>query len=141
MRKTILLYGLSLAALVLLLKLLEYRLFVKELSVEVYVGVIAALFTIVGVWAGRKLSDTSQKAAVNEPFILDEGQLKKAGISNREYEVLQLMAAGLSNQEIADKLFVSLSTVKTHTANLFAKLNVRRRTQAIQRSKQLHLIP
>lgn len=141
MKTTIFLYGLSLAALVLLLKLLEYRLFVKELSVEVYVGVIAALFTIVGVWAGRKLTGTSRKAAGNEPFVLDEGQLKKTGISNREYEVLELMSAGLSNQEIAEKLFVSLSTIKTHTANLFVKLNVKRRTQAIQRAKQLHLIP
>lgn len=141
MRKTIFLYGLSLAALVLLLKLLEYRLFVKELSVEVYAGVIAALFTIAGVWAGRKLTGTSPKVAGNGSFILDERQLKKAGISNREYEVLELMSSGLSNQEIADKLFISLSTIKTHTANLFVKLNVKRRTQAIQRAKQLHLIP
>lgn len=143
MRKTILLYGLSLAVLTLLLKFLEYRLFVRDLSLEVYVSAIAILFTIVGVWAGRKLVGAPRKIVVSPdtPFRPDEEMMKKSGISAREYDVLKLMAAGLSNQEIADKLFVSLSTVKTHTANLFVKLDSKRRTQAIRRAKEWRLIP
>ncbi|MBO0799520.1 MAG: response regulator transcription factor, partial [Blastocatellia bacterium] len=74
-------------------------------------------------------------------FRLNEQELQRLGISKREYEVLELMAQGLSNQEIADKLFVSLNTVKTHSSNLFMKLDARRRTQAIHRAKELGLLP
>lgn len=73
-------------------------------------------------------------------FILNETELQRLGISKREHEVLELIAKGLSNQEIADKLFVSLNTIKTHTSNLFLKLEVSRRTQAIQKAKELRLI-
>jgi ATP/maltotriose-dependent transcriptional regulator MalT len=76
----------------------------------------------------------------SDNFQLNEALLAQTGISKREYEVLELMAQGLSNQEIAEKLFVSLNTVKTHTSNLFVKLDAKRRTQAIQKAKELGLI-
>jgi DNA-binding CsgD family transcriptional regulator len=142
MRRTILLYGAMLAMLVFFLKFIEYRFFVRDLSLEFYLGLIAILFTAVGIWVGLRL--TRRKVTSIVPagsFNPDEQNLKTLGISKREHEVLELMAAGLSNQEIADKLFVSLNTVKTHSSNLFVKLDVKRRTQAIQRAKALRLIP
>ena len=140
MKKTILLYGLSLAGMVALLKFVEYRLFVRDLSMEFYVGVVAVLFTSLGVWVGLKL--TRKKVILISPdFVFDQPALDRLGISKREFEVLGLIASGLSNQEIADKLFVSVNTIKSHSSNLFQKLNVSRRTQAIQRAKELRLIP
>lgn len=139
MKRTIILYGLSLAVLVFLLKYLEYQLIVRELSIEFYVGFVALFFTALGIWAGLKL--TQKKVVIVGPeFILDETELQRLGISKREYEVLELMEQGLSNQEIADKLFVSPNTIKTHSSNLFVKLEVSRRTQAVQKAKQLRLI-
>lgn len=139
-KRTIFLYGLSLAALIFVLKYFEYRLFVRDLSLEFYVGVVAVFFTVLGVWAGLRL--TRKKVVIASPdFVFDETALEKLGISKREKEVLDLIAIGLSNQEIADKLFVSLNTVKTHSSNLFQKLQVSRRTQAVQRAKELRLIP
>ncbi len=150
MKKTILIYGLAMAGLTILLKVIEYKFLVRDISLEIYLGVIALFFTILGVWAGTKL--ITRKTIVKEievlvpvsghsPFVQDEVQMKKLGISQREYEVLQLMSEGLSNQEIGEKLFISLPTVKTHTTNLYMKLDVKRRTQAVQRAKELQLIP
>lgn len=141
MKRTILVYGLSLAALISLLKFLEYRLFVRDLSMEFYVGIVAVMFTILGVWVGLKLTRKKTIIITNANFQFDESRLEKVGISKREYEVLELMAKGFSNQEIADKLFVSLNTIKTHSSNLFLKLDAKRRTQAIQKAKELNLIP
>ena len=143
MRKTILLYALLLALLIFLLKVLEYKFFVRDLSLEFYIGVVALLFTGLGIWVGLKL--TRKKNPITSPaggnFVPNESALQQFGISPREYEVLEGMAQGFSNQEIADKLFVSINTVKTHTSNLFLKLEARRRTQAIQKAKALGLIP
>lgn len=141
MKRTIIVYGLSLAALISLLKFLEYRLFVRDLSIEFYVGIVAVMFTILGVWVGLKLTRRKTIIITNANFQFDESKLEKVGISKREYEVLELMARGFSNQEIADKLFVSLNTIKTHSSNLFLKLEAKRRTQAIQKAKELNLIP
>jgi two-component system, NarL family, response regulator LiaR len=143
MKRTIILYGAMLALLVFFLKLIEYRFFVKDLSLEFYMGLIAVLFTAVGIWAGLKLT-RKKILTVTVPvahFKMDDEKLKQLGISKRELEVLELMAQGLSNQEIADKLFVSLNTIKTHTSSLFLKLETKRRTQAIQKAKELRLIP
>ena len=126
------------AVFIFLLKYLEYRLLIHDLSTEIYVGIIAITFTVLGIWAGLRLT---RKKLTSGDFILDENELQRLGISKREYEVLELVAKGLSNQEIADKLFVSLNTIKTHTSNLFLKLEVSRRTQAIQKAKELRLIP
>ena len=144
MRRTILIYGLMMAALVGLLKFVEYKYFVRDIPLEFYVGLVAVMFTAVGVWAGLKLTRPKivrEIVETNGHFELDKANLEKLGISPREYEVLGLIAAGHSNQEIADKLFVSTSTVKTHVSNVLAKLDARRRTQAIQRAKELRIIP
>jgi NarL family two-component system response regulator LiaR len=141
MKRTVLIYGLALAGLITLLKILEYRLFVRDLSTEFYVGVIAVMFTVLGIWVGYKLTRKKPIIITNPNFLFDETRLEKFGISKREYEVLELMSKGHSNQEIADKLFVSRNTVKTHTSNLFLKLEAKRRTQAIRRAKELMLIP
>ena len=140
MRKTILLYGIALAALTGILKFIEYRFIIRDLSLEFYLGAAAVLFTGLGVWVGLRL--TRRKVVIASPdFRLNEPELQRLGISKREYEVLELIAQGLSNQEIAERLFVSLSTVKTHSSNLFMKLDARRRTQAIHRAKELGLLP
>jgi DNA-binding CsgD family transcriptional regulator len=131
------------ALLIFILKFVEYRFLVRDLSLEFYLGLVAVLFTVIGVWAGLRITG-KKTVVITQPamdFRLNEETLKQRGISKREYEVLELMATGLSNQEIADKLFVSLNTVKTHLSNLFTKLDVKRRTQAIQRAKELRLIP
>lgn len=140
MKRTVILYGLALASLVFLLKYFEYRLIVRDLSIEFYVGLVAIVFTGLGIWAGLRLT-RRQVVTIGPEFILNQAELVQLGISKREHEVLALMAQGLSNQEIADKLFVSLNTVKTHSSNLFVKLNASRRTQAIQKAKELRLIP
>ncbi|MFN5170897.1 MAG: response regulator transcription factor [Cyclobacteriaceae bacterium] len=140
MTRTVVVYGLALAFLIFVLKFIEYRFFVRDLSIEFYIGLVAILFTTLGIWAGLKL--TRKKVVMVGPeFVLNATELQRLGISKREHEVLELMAQGFSNQEIADKLFVSLNTVKTHTSNLFLKLQVSRRTQAVQRGKELRLIP
>ncbi len=140
MRKTIIIYGLAMAALLGVLKLVEYQYFVRDIPLEFYIGLVAIMFTGLGVWAGLKL--TRPKVIDRTvPFELDKTNLQRTGISRREHEVLELLAHGLSNQEIADKLFVSTSTVKTHVSNVLAKLDATRRTQAVRRAKDLRLIP
>src|SRR5262245_57895592 len=102
MRKTILIYGLAMAALTGILKFIEYRYFVRDLSLEFYLGAVAMLCAGLGVWAGMRL--TRRKVVIATPdFKLNEGEFQRLGVSKREYEVLELMAQGLSNQEIADK--------------------------------------
>lgn len=143
MKKTILIYGAFLAGLVVFLRVLEYRFFVRELSIEIYIGVIAILFTALGIWFGLRLIDRQKSKAPSagglDEFVINSEKLKSHGISDREAEVLQLMANGLSNQEIANQLFVSLHTIKTHSANLYSKLNVKRRTQAIRKAREISL--
>ncbi len=140
LRKSIILYGVAMAALIGILKFAEYRFYVRDLSLELYLGLVAALFVSLGVWVGRRLTRIKVIEPSNQ-FSRDEAEMKKLGITKREYEVLSLIAEGLSNKEIADKLFVSTSTIKTHTSNLFLKLDASRRTQALQRAKELQIIP
>lgn len=140
MRRTILLYSLALAALLFLLQWLQFGYMVRDLSLEFYLGVVAIVFTAVGIWAGLRLTRPKTKVIVQKDFTFNEEEFNRLGISKRELEVLELMAQGLSNQEIADKLFVSLNTIKTHSANLFIKLDAKRRTQAVQKAKDLQLI-
>lgn len=141
MKRTIILYSLALAALIFILKYIEYSYIVRDLSLEIYIGAIALFFTALGIWAGLKLTRKKTLIITNPAFQFDQSRLDSLGISKREYEVLELMAKGFSNQEIADKLFVSLNTIKTHASNLFLKLAVGRRTQAIQKAKELQLLP
>ena len=140
--KNVLLYGLAGGALIALLKLIEYKHFVQAYPAELYGGLLAVIFTVLGIYFGLKL--TRPKVVVvreREPFVLNEAKLKELGITPREHEILGLIAEGLSNREIADKLFVSENTVKTHSSRLFDKMDVSRRVQAIQKGKELGLLP
>ena len=148
MKKHILIYGLCGGVLILVLKLVEYRFLVVEHSIEIYGGLIALLFAVLGIWLGLKLTKTKEIVVVKEvlipaqqSFTLNEMRLRELGITRRELEILELIAGGLSNREIAEKLFVSENTVKTHSSRLFDKLSAKRRTQAVQLGKELGLIP
>lgn len=137
------LYGAILGGAIALLKLVEYRFMILDHAVEIYGGIVALLFTAVGIWVGGKLTrrSTTETPLNGNAFQFSEKNLEKLGLSKRELEVLELIAQGLSNQEIADKLFVSINTVKTHSSNLFIKLDVKRRTEAIQKARSFQLIP
>ena len=142
-----LIYGLCGGILIVVLKLIEFRFLVREHSIEIYGGLIAALFAGVGIWLGLTLTKKKEVLIVKEvpvpapaPFSLNEQRLKDLGITPRELEILELIAQGLSNREIAGKLFVSENTVKTHSSRLFDKLGARRRTQAVQIGKEMGLI-
>lgn len=148
--KGILVYGVSLALLLFLLKWLELRYVIFDHAMEIYVGAIAVIFTALGIWLALKLTKPKIERVVVEKeiyiekpkeFVFNETEMNRRGISRRELEVLQLMAEGLSNAEIAGRLFVSLNTIKTHASNLFFKLDASRRTQAIEKAKSLMLIP
>lgn len=141
-------YGLCGGVLIVVLRLIEFRFLVVEHSIEIYSGLIAALFAGVGIWLGLKLTRKKEVLVVKEvavpatmPFALNEARLKDLGITKRELEILELIARGMSNREIAEKLFVSENTVKTHSSRLFDKLGAKRRTQAVQLGKELGLIP
>ncbi|HLG34287.1 MAG TPA: LuxR C-terminal-related transcriptional regulator [Bacteroidia bacterium] len=143
-------YSISLAFLLFLLKWLELRFIIFDHSFEIYIGAIAVIFTALGIWLALKLSKPKIETVVvekevyvnrNENFVLDKSLVSQLELSKRELEILSLLAQGHSNQEIAAKLFVSLSTVKTHIQNLFEKLDVKRRIQAVEKAKRLNLIP
>lgn len=137
MKRPILIYSVAIAAAALLLQWLEYQYTVRRFSTEIYIGLIALFFTGLGVWVGSRL--VPSRGAPE--FERNLQALSSLGISERELEVLELLAEGCSNQEIADRLFVSLNTVKTHLSHLYDKLDVRRRTQAVQAARALELIP
>jgi DNA-binding CsgD family transcriptional regulator len=136
MTKTTLTYGLALTAGAFALRWLEYQHTVRAFPTEIYIVLIAAAFTVLGAWLGRRL--TSREAL--RAFVKNSQALGYLGVSDREYEVLTLLADGLSNREIAERLFVSPNTVRTHLAHLYEKLAVSRRTQAISKAKELRLI-
>lgn len=147
--KAIIVYSISLAFLLFLLKWLELRFIIFDHSFEIYIGFIAIIFTALGIWLALKLSKPKIETVVveevyvtrNENFVLNTSLVSQLELSKRELEILSLLAQGHSNQEIAAKLFVSLSTVKTHIQNLFEKLDVKRRIQAVEKAKRLSLIP
>jgi len=147
MKKDILIYGVCGGLLIVLLKLIEYRFLLIERSLEIYGGLVALLFASVGIWLGLKLTRTKETVVIKEvpvptrEFVMDQARLEQLGITAREFEILELIARGMSNREIAEKLFVSENTVKTHSSRLFDKLSAKRRTQAVQIAKELQLIP
>ena len=148
-----LVYGLTGGVLIAVLKLVEFRFLVVEHSLEIYGGIIALLFAGLGIWLGLKLTRKEEVVLLKEvvkevpvpmpeePFTVNEAQVKQLGITKRELEILELIAHGMSNREIAEKLFVSENTVKTHSSRLFDKLSAKRRTQAVQIGKENGLIP
>jgi DNA-binding CsgD family transcriptional regulator len=144
----ILIYGICGGILIVALRAIEFRFLIVEHSIEIYSGLIAALFAGVGIWLGLKLTRKKEVLVVKEvtvpatvPFVLNERRLKDLGITKRELEILELIAQGMSNREIAEKLFVSENTVKTHSSRLFDKLGAKRRTQAVQIAKERGLLP
>jgi DNA-binding CsgD family transcriptional regulator len=151
--RNILLYGLCGGVLITLLKLTEYRFLVVEHSLEIYGGLVAAVFSGLGIWLGLTLTRKKEQALPQqgtlgtasstdrEPFTADAQRMSELGITPRELEILGLIAAGLSTREIAERLFVSENTVKTHSSRLFDKLGAKRRTQAVQLGKEARLIP
>jgi len=159
MKRHVLIYGLIGGILIAVLKLTEYRFLVIDHSIEIYGGLTAAIFAVLGIWLGLKLTKTQHtvvikevpvevpvhvpaplRAAGAEPFIPDEKKRESLGITPRELEILELIAQGLSNREIAAKLFVSENTVKTHSSRVFDKLGAKRRTQAVQLGKESGLL-
>jgi DNA-binding NarL/FixJ family response regulator len=145
--RDILLYGVCGGVLIAVLKLTEYRFLVVEHSVQIYVALVAALFAGLGIWLGLTLTRKKPTMIIKEipqaadPFVADETRVSQLGITARELEILGLIATGLSNREIAGRLFVSENTVKTHSRRLFDKLGAKRRTQAVQIGKTARLIP
>ena len=136
MIRAVILYGLALAVLAFALEWLEYRHFVRSIATELYVVALAILFTILGVWAGARLTPRRRR----EPFRRNEEALRYLGISKRECEILELLAAGHANKEIARLLGISPNTVKTHVASVLGKLEATRRTQAIQKARALEIL-
>ena len=146
MKKHILLYGLLGGVLIVVLKTIEYRFLVVEHSLEIYGGLVALVFAALGIWLGLRITGKRETVVVREvpvpvsSFVFDVKKQQALGITPRELEILEAIASGLSNREIAEKLFVSENTVKTHSSRLFDKLNAKRRTQAVQIGKELGLI-
>lgn len=154
--RDILLFGVAGGLLIAALKMTEYRLLILEHSVEIYGALVAALFAGLGIWLGQTLTRKNPAVIIKEvpaqasalppmqqmgPFVADETRASQLGITRREMEILGLIARGLSNREIAEQLFVSENTVKTHSSRLFDKLGAKRRTQAVQIGKTARLIP
>ena len=159
-KKIVLVYGLLGGLLILALNLIEYRYLVLEHSLRIYGGLVAALFSALGIWLGLKLTRTRETVVIREvpvlvpaagkvqapvsasaTFVRNEKQVQRLGITPRELEILEALASGLSNREIAERLYVSENTVKTHISRVFDKLSARRRTQAVQRAKEAEIIP
>ncbi|WP_295769968.1 LuxR C-terminal-related transcriptional regulator [uncultured Mucilaginibacter sp.] len=141
-------YGLAMAVMLFVLKWLELKFIIIGHSFEIYAGLIAVIFTGLGIWLALKLAQPKEKTVIvekpiyvsNENFVVNYEALQQTNMSRRELEVLELMAEGLSNLEIAGRLFVSLNTVKTHSARLFEKLDVKRRTQAVDKAKRMGIL-
>ena len=152
MKRHVLIFGVVGGLLIAVLQLTEYRFVVIEHSVELYGALVAILFAAFGIWLGQRITRRRETVVVREvlvpapapalePFAPNAAQQETLGITARELEVLTLVARGLSNREIATQLFVSENTVKTHCARAFDKLGAARRTQAVQRGKELGLLP
>ena len=157
-------YGTLMAFLVFVLKWLQWKYLVTDYSLEIYIGLVAVFFTILGIWVATQLTRSVTKTVIVEkevhvaqPIIetvivekeiykavlpdsvIDEAELRKLNLTSREYEVLQLLTRGKSNAEIAEHLFLSVSTVKTHVSNLFVKMDVKSRIQAMEKARRLRI--
>lgn len=152
MMRKVLIYGLVAGACTALLQAIEYRWLVLEHSFEIYGGLVAALFAGLGIWLGLKLTrkqveirevpvPVEVRVLASAEFVRDESRVTALGLTPRELEILAMMAEGLSNREIAERAFVSENTVKTHASRVLDKLGAARRTQAVQRARELRLVP
>ncbi len=145
----IILYGLILAMLVFALKWLQWKFVLVDNAIDIYIGLVALFFTILGIWVASHIMRPKVETLIiekeiivpqSESFAINIAELQKLNLNSREYEVLQLLAQGQSNADIAASLFLSLSTIKTHVSNLYFKMDVKSRTQAITKAKQLKII-
>lgn len=146
--RPILVFGLVGGAVTLLLKSIEYRYLILEHSFQVYGGIVAVIFVVLGIWFGLTLTKRPETIVIKEvsapvtlEFTRNLAGVQAAGLTPRELQILELIAGGLSNREIAERIFVSENTVKTHSKRLFEKLNARRRTQAVAAGKELGILP
>jgi NarL family two-component system response regulator LiaR len=146
----VVLYGVLMAILVFVLKWLQWKYLITDNASDLYVGLIAIFFTLLGIWVATQLAKPKIQTVIVEKEIyvgqpgdltINETELKKLNLTAREYEVLQLLTQGYTNAEIADKLCLSLSTIKTHVSNLFVKMDVKNRTQALEKANRLKIIP
>jgi len=162
-KRHVLIFGIVGGILIALMQWTEHRFVVIEHSIEIYGGLVAAIFAGVGIWLGMRITRRKERVVVREvpvikevlvptaaragmpaprgPFVPDGSRREELGITPRELDILELIAQGLSNREIAEKLFVSENTVKTHSSRVFDKLGAKRRTQAVQLGKQFGLLP
>lgn len=136
MKKTVIVFGLLILALLLLFQLSKYTIISGDLKIEFILAIVAIVFLSIGLF----INGTTQREAQTSNVEIDSKKIEELGLSKREHEVLKEVALGLSNQEIAKKLFVSESTIKTHVSKLLVKLNAKRRTHAIQISKHLNIV-
>jgi len=136
MWRTVLLYGSGLAVAAVVLEQLKFRHAASEISTDLYIGLLALGFTALGLWVGHRL--TARKPRV--PFQRNGAAVASLGLTPRECQVLDLLASGRTNDELARTLGVSPNTIKTHLASLFAKLEVDRRVKAIEKARFLSLI-
>lgn len=136
MKKTIIVFSGLILAIVLLFQISTYSIYSGHLKIELVIAIIAVLFLILGIYINKK----SLHQLKPELKTIDHKKIQELEITSREYEVLQSISEGLSNKEIADKLFLSESTIKTHVSNLLVKLNAKRRTQALQIAKSYQII-
>lgn len=152
MKRHVLIFGLAGGLLIAILQYSEYRFLVIEHSVELYGALVAALFSAFGIWLGLRLTRRRERIVIKEvlvpaelpdpePFVPNTARQTTLGITDRELEVLSLVARGLSNRQIGEQLFVSENTIKTHCARAFDKLGASKRTQAVQRGRELGLLP
>jgi len=146
----IILYGLFMAILVFILKWLQWKYLITDNSSDIYIGLIAFFFTLLGTWIATQLAKPKIQTVIVEKEVyltrpdditINETELKNLSLTTREYEVLQLLTRGYTNAEVAEKLFLSLSTVKTHVSNLFVKMDVKNRTQAVEKANRLKITP
>lgn len=138
------------AVLVFVLKWLQWKYLIVDNATDIYVGLIAVFFTVLGIWLATQLTRPKVEQVIVEKevfvpvspdFSINHSALEALNLTNREYEILQLISNGHSNAEIAESLFLSLSTVKTHLSNLYVKMDVKRRTQAVDKAKKLQIVP
>ena len=145
----IMFYGLAIATLIFGLKWLQWKFLIVDNAIDIYIGLIAIVFMMLGVWVASQLIKPKTQTVFVEKeiiihqtkkFILNQTELKRLNLTKREYQILKLLVQGDSNAEIADQLFLSLSTIKTHVSNLYAKINVKNRFQAITKAKRMEIV-
>ena len=139
MFKVIIRFGLIIAALLILFQLSKMSLFIPDMSSDLILGLVGAAFIGLGIYLGLKFRKV-EIVEVGPVIEIDRAQIQNLGLTEREMEVLRLISEGYSNVEIGEKLFVSENTIKTHVSNLFVKLDVKRRTQAVTRAKEMRII-